>query len=292
MEIGVFLPLANPVATPEFIDAAGRACEERGIASIWVAEHVVLFDDHSSKYPYAEDGSFPISGEVGILDPFNALAYLAACTKTVRLGTGIVLAPQRNPVYTAKEAATIDWLSGGRLDLGLGIGWLAEEFAALQVPFERRGARCRDYIGAMKSLWCDPVSSHDGEFYTLPACRQYPKPVQQPHPPIHFGGESNPALRRVADLGQGWYGYNIDPAQTAERLGHLSGLLSERGRSLDEIKVSVCPYLTPTTLELAREYRDAGVDQIIVFALASDPAGIVDVLDELAESVVEPARAL
>ena len=138
MDIGVFVPLANPVATPEYIRTAGTACEERGIASVWVAEHVVLFDSSDSKYPYSEDGSFPISGEVGILEPFTALAYLAACTKTVRLGTGIILAPQRNPVYTAKEATTVDWLSDGRLDLGIGTGWLAEEFAALQVPFEQQ----------------------------------------------------------------------------------------------------------------------------------------------------------
>ena len=292
MEIGVFVPLANPAATPKYIHTLGTACEERGIASIWVAEHVVLFDTPESKYPYSDDGSFPVSGEVGILDPFVALSFLAACTRTIRLGTGIVLAPQRNPVYTAKEAATVDWLSNGRLDLGLGIGWLAEEFAALQVPFEKRAARCRDYIGVMKALWCNEISEYAGEFYSLLPCRQYPKPIQRPYPPIHFGGESDPALRRVADIGQGWYGYNIDPEQTAGRLDRLSRLLDERGRKLEEIKVSICPYLAPVTLDLVKSYREVGVDQLIVFGLANDSDELVAVLDSLAESIVEPARAL
>ena len=292
MDIGVFVPLANPTATPEYIQKLGSLCEARGIASIWVAEHVVLFDNPDSKYPYSDDGRFPVSGELGILDPFNALAFLAACTRTVRLGTGIVLAPQRNPVYTAKEAATVDWLSNGRLDLGLGIGWLAEEFRALGVPFEQRAARCRDYVGVMHSLWRDPVSSFHGEFYTLNPCRQYPKPIQQPHPPIHFGGESDPALRRVADLGQGWYGYNIGPDQTAERIARLRGLLEKRDRSIEEIQVSICPYLTPVTLDLVRAYRKVGVDQVIVFAMGADPADLERALDGLARSVVEPARRL
>lgn len=209
MKVGIFAPLANPYATPDYIRTLGAAVEERGFDSIWVAEHVVLFDEYASSYPYAADGKIPVPSEAGFLDPFMALSYLAACTTRVRLGTGICLVPQRNPVYTAKEAASVDWMSGGRFDLGIGVGWLAEEFAALDVPFERRGARCRAYIDVMRTLWCDDESEYDGEFYTLPKTRQFPKPIQKPHPPIHFGGESDAALRRVADLGQGWYGFNL-----------------------------------------------------------------------------------
>ena len=179
---------------------------------MWVAEHVVLFDDYRSAYPYAANGRIPAPPESGMLEPFTALAFLAAVTKTLRLGTGICLLPQRNPVYTAKEAANVDFLSGGRLDLGIGVGWLAEEFRAVAAPFEHRGARCRSYVEVMRALWCDAVSEYKDEFYELPACRMYPKPVQRPHPPLHFGGESDAALRRVADLGQGWYGFNRDSA--------------------------------------------------------------------------------
>ena len=190
MEIGEFVPLGNPVATPSFLHTLATACEDRGVASIWVAEHVVLFDAgaYGSKYPYSSDGRFPARGEFGLLEPFNALSFLAACTTRVRLGTGIVLVPQRNPVYTAKEAATVDWMSNGRLDLGIGVGWLKEEFDVLDVPFAHRGSRCREYIAVMKSLWCDPVSSYEGKFYRLPSWRQYPKPVQTPHPPAAQDG--------------------------------------------------------------------------------------------------------
>jgi probable F420-dependent oxidoreductase len=292
MRIGIFAPLANPFATPEYIQTLGRAAEERGFDSIWVAEHVVLFDEYESAYPYMADGKIPVPAGSGMFDPFGALAYLAACTSTIRLGTGICLLPQRNPVYTAKEAATVDWLSNGRLDLGIGVGWLAEEYEALGVPFDRRGARCRDYMGVLRTLWCDEVSHFDGEFYTLPATRQYPKPVQQPHPPVHFGGESDAALRRVATMGQGWYGFSVEPADVRERIATLTRMLEEQGRSRVDVQVSICPYMRPATLDLIRAYDEAGVDRVIVLAAAMTTDALVQALDALAESVVAPAGAL
>lgn len=183
MRIGIFVPLGNPFATPEYVRVLGRQAEALGFASIWVAEHVVLFDSYASRYPYAADGRIPAGGESGFLDPFAALSFLAAVTDRIRLGTGICLVPQRNPVYTAKDVASVDVLSNGRLDFGVGIGWLAEEFQALNVPFERRAQRTRSYLEVMRRLWCDPVSAYEDEFYRLNACRQYPKPIQQPHPP-------------------------------------------------------------------------------------------------------------
>ncbi len=292
MQIGLFAPLGNPFATPDYLRALGPAAEDRGFHSIWVAEHVVLFDDYRSKYPYSADGRIPAGGENGILEPFTSLAFLASNTERIRLGTGICLVPQRNPVYTAKEAANVDWVSGGRLDLGVGVGWLAEEFAAVAVPFERRGARCREYLEVMKRLWCDPVSQHRGEFYTLPAFRQYPKPVQRPHPPIHFGGESDAALRRVADLGQGWYGYDLEPGDAKARIGDLTRLLEACGRRRADVTISVCPYLRAPSLDLVERYRDAGVDQVIVFAVAGNADGLRASLDTLAKQIVEPAARL
>ena len=236
----------SPAGTPEYLRTLGTAAEEPGFHSLWIAEHVVLFDDYASHYPYSADGRIPACGKSGFLDPFDALAFLAACTTRVRLGTGICLVPQRNPVYTAKEAATVDWLSGGRLDFGVGVGWLAEEFRALGVPFERRGERCRDYLEVMRRLWCDPVSAFAGEFYELPACREYPKPVQQPHPPIYFGGESEAALRRVADVGQGWYPFSLEPEELAERLVVLDQLPGE-GRRGATCRSSSAPTCDPPT---------------------------------------------
>jgi probable F420-dependent oxidoreductase len=292
MRIGIFTPASNPFATPDYLRALGTAAEERGFHSLWVPEHVVLFDEYRSAYPYSADGRIPAPSEAGIIDPFATLSFLAAATRTIRLGTGICLVPQRNPVYTAKEVASLDWLSDGRVDFGVGIGWLEEEFRALAVPFTRRGARCRAYLEVMRRLWCDDVSQYAGEFYTLPACRQYPKPLQTPHPPIHFGGESDAALRRVADLGQGWFGFSIGPDETAARLRALAPLLAARGRSRRDIQVSISPYMTPCDFDAVQRYRDAGVDQVILMVVAFSRDELLGVLDTLATSMVEPARRL
>ena len=285
MKFGIFAPLVSPFASADYLQALGPAAEERGFDSIWVAEHVVLFDEYKSRYPYADDDRIPVPPESGILDPFVALSYLAAATSTIRLGTGICLVPQRNPVYTAKEVATLDWLSGGRFDLGIGVGWLAEEFEALDVPFEHRGSRCRAYIDVMKTLWTDPISEYSGEFYELAPTRQFPKPIQQPHPPIHFGGESNAALRRVADLGQGWYGFNLEADQLNERIAHLVTLLEERGRKRADIEISVCPYLLSAGPKLIERYEDAGVDRVILVASATEPDSLVEALDDMASAL-------
>lgn len=291
MRVGVFAGFGNPSATPEFIRAVGEASEERGFHSLWVGEHVVLFDAYDSRYPYAADGRAPFGGESGMLEPFTALTFLAAATSRIRLGTGVCLVPQRNPVYTAKQVADLDWVSGGRFDFGVGVGWLAEEFRALGVPFERRGERCRAYVEVMRRLWCDAVSSYEGEFYSLPACRMYPKPVQRPHPPIHFGGESDVALRRVADLGQGWHGFNLEPAAAAERIATLERLLSERGRKRGDVLMTICPYLRPVDEEAVKRYRDAGVDQLVMLVVGANADDFRRRLDTVEKSVLMPAGA-
>lgn len=292
MKLGLFVPLTAPVATREYVETLGREAEVLGFDSLWVAEHVVLFDDHASRYPYAEDGRFPASGEAGFLDPFGALGFLAAVTERIRLGTGICLVPQRNPVYVAKEVATTDWLSRGRFDFGVGVGWLAEEFAAVATPFAERGLRCRSYLEVCKRLWCDEVSAHKDHFYTLPACRAYPKPVQKPHPPIHFGGESDAALERVAALGQGWYGFNLAPAEFAARSRRLEELLAQQGRSRREITISVSPYLRNTQAGDLAAYAAAGADQVILAAFARDADGLRRRLAELAATLLPSAQRL
>jgi probable F420-dependent oxidoreductase len=292
VKLGLFVPLASPATTPEFAARLGREAEARGFDSLWMAEHVVLFDDHASKYPYAADGRFPASGEAGFLDPFAAIGFLAAVTSRIRLGTGICLVPQRNPVYVAKEVASVDQLSGGRFDFGVGVGWLAEEFGAVDAPFAERGARCRSYLEVCRRLWCDPVSEYEDRFYRLPACRAYPKPLQQPHPPIHFGGESDAALRRVADVGQGWYGFNLDAAAFAERVGRLDALLAERGRSRGELEISLSPYLRPIDADDLGRYAEAGADQVILTVLAREPDEIERRLDALATTLLPAAHRL
>jgi len=292
MDIGLFAWAANPVATPPYLRALARGAEERGFASLWTAEHVVLFDEYASRYPYSADGRIPVGGEHGPLEPFGTLAFFAGVTTKIRLGTGVCLVPQRNPVYTAKEVSSVDWMSGGRLDFGVGVGWLAEEFQAVGVPFERRGDRCRAYLEVMKRLWCDDVSSYSGPFYTLPACRQYPKPIQKPHPPIHFGGESDAALRRVADIGDGWYPFSREPDELATLLARLDGMLAKRGRSRKDVRISTCPYMRPADLDLVKRYRDVGVDQVVLLLYATTVDELHSGMDMLAKTILEPARRL
>jgi probable F420-dependent oxidoreductase len=274
------------------VRAFGEAAEGLGFDSLWVAEHVVLFDEYGSKYPYSPDGRLPARPTSGVLEPFTSLAYLAAVTSRIRLGTGILLVPQRNPVYTAKEAANIDWLSGGRLDLGVGVGWLAEEFRAVGVPWPRRGERTRSYLEVMRRLWCDEVSEYKDEFYELPACRQFPKPVQKPHVPIHFGGESDAALQRTADIGQGWYGFNLEPDGVAERLTRLDRMLAANGRKRSDLVISVSPYLREMNPAKLEAYRRAGADQVILIGFARNREAIAPALERLADGYLAAARRL
>ena len=270
MRISLFAPLINPENDAAYLKALARGAEERGFHAIWLGEHVVLFDAYDAQYPYAKDGRIPIGGERGLLEPMTALSFMAAHTERIRLGTGICLVPQRNPVYTAKEVAAVDYLSGGRVDFGVVVGWLAEEFNALDVPFARRGARCREYLAVISSLWSQDVSSFSGEFYELPPCRQYPKPIQKPGPPIYFGGESDAALRRTADLGDGWYGFNVSVDETKACLAKLDALLAAKGRRREDIDIAVGPYGHKLNKSLAAQYRDAGVDQLVLLIVGRD----------------------
>jgi probable F420-dependent oxidoreductase len=258
---------------------------------VWLAEHVVLFDEYESRYPYADNGRFPGGGDTGLLEPLTGLAYLAAVTDTVRLGTAVCLVPQRNPVYTAKQVVDVDVLSGGRVEFGIGIGWLREEFEALGMPFERRAARTREHIEVMKALWTEDVAEYHGELYDLPPCRLYPKPAQQPHPPILVGGESDAALRRVVELGQGWFGFDRAPEDVPEAMVRLEKLLDEHGRDRADISVTVCPYLKPIGDGAMEQYAEAGVDRVVLPVLAFDAARLPEQLDR-ATVHLERARSL
>ncbi len=286
MKVGAFVPIGTMNTNAEFVRTVGTSLEERGFESVWVAEHVVMFDDYDSKYPYADNGRFPGGGDTGLLEPLTALAYLAAVTDRIRLGTGICLVAQRNPVYTAKQVADVDALSGGRVDFGVGIGWLREEFEVVAMPFDDRAARAREHIEVMKRLWTDEVSSYDGDLYTLPPCQLYPKPVQKPHPPIHFGGETTAALRRVATLGQGWYGFNRTPEEVPEALDRLDKVLAEHGRSRDEIEISVCPYFKGVDRDALRRYEDLGVDRVIAVVFGFDRDTFLTAADQMATELL------
>ena len=281
MDFDVWLPTANPFTTPEFLAVVARHCEERGIGTLWVGEHVVTFEQYASRYPYAEDGTIPLPPGTGLLEPFTTLSFLAALTTTVRLGTAMCLLPQRNPVYTAKEVVTVDWLSGGRVDLGVGVGWLREEFEVLNVPWPRRGPRTDEYLEVLRALWSDGEAALDGEFFALPPSTMHPKPIQQPHPPIHIGGESDAALRRVARAGQGWHTMNRPPEELAGALARLDELLGEASRTRDDCLVTVSPYFLPLDADAVERYAEAGADAVTAFLLAFSPEDVEPTFDAL-----------
>jgi probable F420-dependent oxidoreductase len=295
MKIGLFLPTFDAGLEPDVLAALGETAEAVGAASLWVPEHVILTDTYASRYPYADDGKLPVGGgSGGPADPMVVLSFLAARTRRVRLGTGICLVPQRNPLYTAKEIATLDVLSRGRVDFGIGIGWLAEEFAALEVPFARRAGRTRAYLEIMRRLWSDGIAEHTSEFYTLPPVRMDPKPIQRPHPPILVGGESDAALGRAAEYGQGWFGWHVTPEMVGERVGALTKLLAGRGRRIDDLRVLASPYLRPTRdLDAMKRYRDAGAGEVVVLLSRFQGVdGARAVVERVGERLIAPAEAL
>ena len=269
---------------PAFIRDAAQLLENKGFYGIWVPEHVLFFPDYASTYPYSDSGRMP-GDPVGLLDPFTALTFMAACTERVRLGTGICLVPQRQPVYTAKMVADVDYLSGGRVDFGVGIGWLREEFDNLGADFSRRAALCDEYIDAMKALWADGITQFDGPTVQLSPCHFNPKPVQRPHPPVIFGGESKGALGRVARQGDGWYGYDMNPEQLAQRLPVLDEALAEAGRSRQDITLIVGPNRHPVTPVTVAEYKALGVEQLVVPLFA----GSLDKLEARADALLQQA---
>jgi probable F420-dependent oxidoreductase len=279
MNIGIQTAFSG-ATPPELIADFGRIIEERGFHSIWVPEHVVFFRDYASRYPYSEDGRLPGDPD-GVMEPLTALTFVAAHTERIRLGTGVCLIPQRNPLYTAKQVADVDYLSGGRVDFGIGIGWLREEFEALGVPWARRADRTRECVAVMKTLWCDEVSRFKGEFYNVPECLQNPKPVQKPHPPLYFGGESEAALRRVADLGQGWFGYNLTPESLEDCLSRLDARLAEVDRGRSDIQIQVSPRGRFAS-EMLAAFRDQGVDQLVIPLFGRDTESVKRRADQLA----------
>jgi probable F420-dependent oxidoreductase len=251
------------------IDAVAAAAERHGFSRLWAGEHVVMVDEPQSRYPYAADGQIAVPAAADWLDPMVALSFAAAATTRIGLATGVLLVPEHNPVLLAKQAASLDALSGGRLSLGVGIGWSREEFAALGVPFAGRARRATEYVQAMRTLWREDVASFAGEFISFDAVRVNPKPVGDRRIPVILGGNSDAALARAAGWGDGWYGFNLtDGAAVSERLASLERLCRESGRSLGELHVAVA-LASPDPREVGA-LAASGVDELVV--VESPPA--------------------
>src|ERR1700730_6838945 len=295
MKIGLSSIGFGTLAAPAFIRTIATHAERLNFSTVWAPEHGVRLDRYTSRYPYSSDGSgqFLAPTEIPIGDPFPTLTYAAACTSRIRLATGICLVPEHNPLVLAKTAATVDRLSGGRFILGAGVGWLAEEFQALGIPFDRRAQRTREYIDVIRKLWTQRSSSHQGEFVNFTNVLSYPKPVREKGVPVWFGGESGPALRRVAEYGDGWIGFHVLPDQAAEKIKRIEELLRANGRKRSDVRLAVSPYTNPIETDDLKRYRDAGVEEI---ALLSGRPGtereMVARLEQMAREFVEPAANL
>lgn len=293
MKIGITAVGIGKAARPATIRTVAQHAERLGLGTLWAPEHVVLFDHHESKYPYSADGRFLAGSTIDLLDPFIALTYAAAHTSRIRLATGICLVPEHEPLVLAKVIASLDALSGGRFALGVGIGWSSEEFQALGVPFERRAQRTCEYIEVMRKLWGEEKSNHSGEFVRFDEVRAFPKPVQGAALPVIFGGESLPALRRVATYGNGWFGVNLTPAQAAPKIAKLHDLLRERGRDPKEVEIIISPYQNQIGIDDLRAYHELGVREFVPFVrLPGDNTQIPAALEQVAREWVEPAAKL
>jgi probable F420-dependent oxidoreductase len=243
MRYGFYLPTRGATASPDAIETLVTRGEALGFASVMIADHVVFPVTIASRYPYTADGRFPGHGDA--LEQLALMAFVAAKTQRLRLVSSVMIVPHRNPVVTAKALATIDVLSSGRVTVGVGVGWLREEFRALATPdFDRRGAVSDEYIRIFKTLWTTSPASFKGEFYAFDDIQCLPHPVQKPHPPIWVGGHSRVALRRVARLGDGWHPVGANPAvplpalELRARLDELTRLTEAEGRDPRALTIS------------------------------------------------------
>lgn len=262
----------SPARDVTFIQDYAKKAEAVGFDSLWVPEHVVFFESYESRYPYNETGTLALGSTPGVFDPFLALTAAALATTSLKVGTAVLLIGERNPLITAREAATVDQFSGGRFLLGVGVGWSHEEYAALGVPWDRRGPRCDEYIQAMKELWTAPQSTFHGEFVDFEDALAYPKPAQDPHLPVLVGGNTRPALRRAARYGDGWFGWNLTVPELEKALTDLDALLTENGRSRDGFILQVgLPHAGPAAEAAGylRECERLGLDRMVLSTLIS-----------------------
>lgn len=267
MKFGLMFANTGPFVEPDAAVELAQAAEAAGVESIWTVEHVVVPQGYASSYPYSKDGKMPGGSEdFDIPDPLIWLSYIAAATTTIKLATGILIVPQRNPVVTAKAVATLDRLSKGRVVLGIGSGWLEEEFDALGVPFDDRGDRTDDYVRAYRALWSQELPSHHGSHISFDKAFCRPQPVGG-DVPIVVGGHSKRAARRAGELGDGFFPGRGKPQELAELFDHVRRCAEAAGRDPDAIEFTAGG---PTTAEYVQRLSDLGVTRMIVAPMAPD----------------------
>ena len=279
MKFGLFGINMGACSNPDIAARVAQAAEAAGFESVWTGEHVVL--------PDPQVPPSPLPPHSPLLDPAVALAFVAAHTKTIKLGTGIIILPQRNPLVLAKELASVDVVSGGRLIFGLGIGYLKPEFDALGIPFDHKGPRSVEYLQAMQAVWTQEKPAYQGRFVSFSGIQALPQPVQKPYPPVVIGGHTPEAFRRAVQYGNGWYGFALDLDATAKCLAGLKAAAQavSRPNSLGELEISITPGpgLDP---DMAKRYAELGVQRLIPFRRAKTEGELLDFVSQTAHSLI------
>ena len=282
MNIGI-----STVPTDYSTDIAllARWAEEMGFESLWVPEHPIIPVETSSPWPGSADGVIP-RVYADIVDPFVALGRASAVTSTIKLGTGICLVPERNPLLLAKEVATLDMYSSGRFLFGIGAGWLKEETEIMGGDFPHRWTQTREAILAMKSLWTEVESEYHGRYYEFPPVYSFPRSVQRPHPPVYLGGMARNVFKRVVEWGDGWMPNRVTPDDIRSGRRKLDDLAVEAGRDPDSISISV--FGQPADRELISDLVDAGADRVMVRVetAGADEDAAFEQLSRIAEAVL------
>ena len=276
------IPINIGVQSAGDIVQTAQLVESLGYESVWTFEHVVVPVNYDSKYPYNKSGNMGAAPETNFVDPLIALAAVASATTTLRLATGVNILSQVNPIYMAKQAASLDFISNGRFMLGVGIGWLREEFEALGVPFERRGARFDDYVMGMRKIWSGEVVSHESDFISWNGFKSYPLPIQNPFPVI-MGGVKGKIFERTAQLGNGWFAPTGDPAELMNHMKTLQKECDAIGRDISEIEIT-CMWPGIGGRDFLGELEAVGVSRVVMPMMGQgDP---METLRKIAEEVI------
>jgi len=283
MKFGLMFTNSGPFSEPEMFAHLVQTADQTGFESLWVVEHVVIPKNYQSPYPYNPSGKIPGPDEVPINDPIVALGFAAAVSKRIKLATGIIILPQRHPLYVAKEFASLDVLSGGRMILGVGSGWLKEEFDALGIDFATRGKRTDEAIEAIRALWRENPTNYHGYHFNFGPVASFPKPVQPGGIPIHIGGHSPAAVRRAAKYGSGFFPAIGEPEKLAELFAMLRKECERSGRRTADIELSCLGKARPETV---KTYADLGVSRVITTPPALDREGIRRGLEKIANELI------
>ena len=265
MQFGLLPPYRSGVtADPAWMRSFAQHAETCGFESVYVVEHVVVAAGYAADYPYAEGGRMPLPDDCPIPDPLELLAYLAGVTERIVLGTGILVAPEHHPVQLAKRCASLDVLSGGRLRLGVGVGWMREELEAVGVEFATRGRRTDEVLAAMGELWRSDEASFAGEFFSFDGLISRPRPVRPDGVPIHVGGHSAAAARRAGRYGAGFQPLGLAGEALAERVAQMRAAAEEAGRDPDAIELSLGGLLDQLDEAQLESAEAAGADRLVI----------------------------